>query len=95
MEGPVKSRDELESLYKRFEPNLTYTVSPRVATTGRYGGENSAKHQTPILHPVNPSFEETSAEEHGRVLHEEWPSLVANQGSIRDATWEIQDELSS
>jgi hypothetical protein len=27
-------------------------------------------------------------------LHEEWPGLVANQESIRDATWEIQAGLS-
>jgi hypothetical protein len=94
MEGPVKSKEDLDRLDKRFAPNLTFTVSPRAATKGRYGGESSDKDQTPELHPVNPSFEGTSAQEHGRVLHEEWPSLVANQGSIRDATWDIHSELS-
>jgi hypothetical protein len=47
------------------------------------------------LHSATQSFEGIQAQDHVRVLHEEWPSLVANQESIRDATWEIQGELSS
>jgi hypothetical protein len=54
MEGLVKCKEELQSLNRRFEPNLTYTVSLRVATKGRYGGESSDKHQTPTLYPVSP-----------------------------------------
>jgi hypothetical protein len=30
------------------------------------------------------------AKDHGRILNEGWSSLVANQESIREATWEIQ-----
>jgi hypothetical protein len=97
MEGPVKSKEELDSLADRFDQDITYTVSPRKAKQGRYGAESSDKHQTPELRPVTQSFEGIQVQHHACILHEEWPGLkhVANQESIRDATWEIQAEVSS
>jgi hypothetical protein len=47
-----------------------------------------------VLHHVIRPFEGIGAKDHSRIFREEWPSLPANQETIRDATWSELEQVS-
>jgi hypothetical protein len=65
MEGPVKSKEDLDNLADRFDKDVTYTVSPRAAKKCRYGVESSDKSRKLESHHVAQSFAGIGTKDHG------------------------------
>jgi hypothetical protein len=75
LEGPIKSKEDLDNLADGSAEDVTRTVSPRAAKEGRYRAQSLDKYIPPELHHVTQSLEGTVAKDHSRILHEEGQAL--------------------